>query len=129
MPEYRQLYAKTVLEETSILSNRWIDVVDSIGNIRNDIYTIIQFQDFNDVIKAVFRLLVIDGAHLLGRLFDALLEIVNYCFVLIGLPRIEFALNVPDLPSGGFDGGGIDILPPVKPVPNPGGSFDDFPRP
>lgn len=96
MPEYRQIYIKDILVQASVVENGWIDVVDALADLRDDLYSLVTFNNFS---RSLFNLLFVDGARILFRVLVNIFEVLALIFNVFGIP-LPFERS-PVAPGGG----------------------------
>ncbi len=95
MPEYRQIYLKSILVQSSIVQNSWVDVVGVLADLRDDLYGTITI----DFAMSWVRLLFVDSTRLLGKVLINIFEVLALIFNVLGIPA-PFSTS-PARPGGG----------------------------
>ena len=81
MPEYKQIYTRTILIQASYVQNSWIDVVHVLADLRDDLYGTITI----DFAISWVRLLFVDAFRILGTVLYNLVQVFVLIFKVLGL--------------------------------------------
>lgn len=82
MPEYKQIYTRTILIQSSYVQNSWIDVVHVLADLRDDLYGTLTI----DFAISWVRLTFVDAFRLLGAVLNNIVQVLILIFNLLGLP-------------------------------------------